>query len=146
MLEKLGAIHPLLPPAAGLLALFAVAIIIDLIAKQVMVRTVRAFAKRSSATWDDALALGVVDLGGRFWLEWDVSFPRIELGGLAVENIRHFFYSFADAARITLHIRVNGQNTHHMAEAVFKAVGMALEEGLKPWTGSRIRSTKGVLV
>ena len=55
MLEKLGAIHPLLPPTAGLLALLAVAIIIDLIAKQVMVRTVRAFAKRSSVTWDDAL-------------------------------------------------------------------------------------------
>ena len=55
MLEKLSTIHPLLPPAAGLLALFAVAIIIDLIVKQVMVRTVRAFAKRSSVTWDDAL-------------------------------------------------------------------------------------------
>jgi miniconductance mechanosensitive channel len=55
MLEKLGTIHPLLPPAAGLLALFAFAIIIDLIVKQVMVRTVRTFAKRSSATWDDAL-------------------------------------------------------------------------------------------
>jgi miniconductance mechanosensitive channel len=55
MLEKLADIHPLLPSAAGLLALFSVAIIIDLIVKQVMVRTVRAFAKRSSATWDDAL-------------------------------------------------------------------------------------------
>ena len=55
MLEKLGAIHPLLPPTAGLLALLVAAIIIDLIVKQVMVRTVRAFAKRSSATWDDAL-------------------------------------------------------------------------------------------
>jgi len=55
MLEKLGTIHPLLPPAAGLLALLAIAIIIDLIAKQIMVRTVRAFAKRSSVTWDDAL-------------------------------------------------------------------------------------------
>jgi len=55
MLEKLGAIHPLLPPTAGLLALLVVAIIIDLIVKQLMVRTVRAFAKRSSATWDDAL-------------------------------------------------------------------------------------------
>ncbi len=55
MLEKLGAIHPLLPPIAGLLALLAIAIIIDLIVKQVLVRTVRAFAKRSSATWDDAL-------------------------------------------------------------------------------------------
>jgi len=55
MLEKLGTIHPLLPPAAGLLVLLAIAIIIDLIAKQIMVRTVRAFAKRSSVTWDDAL-------------------------------------------------------------------------------------------
>jgi miniconductance mechanosensitive channel len=55
MFEKLSAIHPLLPPSAGLLALLAVAIIIDLIVKQVMVRTVRAFAKRSSVTWDDAL-------------------------------------------------------------------------------------------
>jgi len=55
MLEKLADIHPLLPSAAGLLALFSVAIIIDLIVKQVMIRTVRAVAKRSSATWDDAL-------------------------------------------------------------------------------------------
>ncbi len=55
MLEQLAAIHPLLPTAAGLLALLLVAIIVDLIAKQVMIRTVRAFAKRSSATWDDAL-------------------------------------------------------------------------------------------
>ena len=55
MLEKLDTIHPLLPPTAGLLALLAVAIIINLIVKQVMVRTVRAFAKRSSVTWDDAL-------------------------------------------------------------------------------------------
>ena len=55
MLEKLGAIHPLLPPVAGLLALFVVAVILNLVVKQVMVRTVRAFAKRSSATWDDAL-------------------------------------------------------------------------------------------
>jgi hypothetical protein len=55
MLDKLGTIHPLLPPAAGLLALLTAAIIIDLIAKQIMVRTVRAVAKRSSVTWDDAL-------------------------------------------------------------------------------------------
>jgi len=55
MLEKLGAIHPLLPSAAGLLALLAVAIIIDLVVKQVMIRTVRAVAKRSSAAWDDTL-------------------------------------------------------------------------------------------
>jgi hypothetical protein len=55
MFEQLGTIHPALPPGAGLLALLAGAVIIDLIAKQVLVRTVRAFARRSSITWDDAL-------------------------------------------------------------------------------------------
>ncbi|MDH3621241.1 MAG: mechanosensitive ion channel family protein, partial [Gammaproteobacteria bacterium] len=55
MLEQLGTIHPLLPPGVGLLALLAVAAIINLIVKHVLVRAVRAFAKRSSFTWDDAL-------------------------------------------------------------------------------------------
>jgi len=55
MLEKLGTIHALLPPGVGLLALLTAAAIINLIAKHVLVRTVRAFAKRSSVTWDDAL-------------------------------------------------------------------------------------------
>ncbi|MGB5334766.1 MAG: hypothetical protein WBN07_04030, partial [Woeseiaceae bacterium] len=55
MLEELGPIHALLPPSLGLLALLAVAIVIDLVVKHVFVRAVRAFAKRSSASWDDVL-------------------------------------------------------------------------------------------
>ena len=55
MFEQLGSSHPLLPPVAGVLALLAGAVIIDLIAKRLLVGTVRAFAKRSSFTWDDAL-------------------------------------------------------------------------------------------
>ena len=55
MLEKLGTIHLLLPLGVGLLALLAGAVIINLIVKQVLVRAVRAFAKRSSITWDDTL-------------------------------------------------------------------------------------------
>jgi miniconductance mechanosensitive channel len=55
MFEQLGTIHPLLPPGVGLLALLAGAIIIDLIAKRLLVRTVRAFARRSRFSWDDAL-------------------------------------------------------------------------------------------
>ena len=55
MFEQLGSIHPLLPPVVGVLALLVGAVVIDLIAKRVLVRTVRAFAKRSSVTWDDAL-------------------------------------------------------------------------------------------
>ncbi|RZV33887.1 MAG: hypothetical protein EX272_14055, partial [Chromatiales bacterium] len=55
MLEQLGSIHPYLPPAGGLLALFIGAVIIDLVAKRVLVGIVRAFAERSKVTWDDAL-------------------------------------------------------------------------------------------
>ncbi len=55
MFEHLATIHPLLPPGLSLLALVAGAVIIDLIAKRILVRMVRAIAKRSSATWDDAL-------------------------------------------------------------------------------------------
>jgi miniconductance mechanosensitive channel len=55
MFEQLGSIHPLLPPVVGVLALLAGAIVIDLIVKSLLVGTVRAFAKQSSATWDDAL-------------------------------------------------------------------------------------------
>ena len=55
MFEHLNSIHPLLPPIAGVLALLAGAVIIDLIAKRLLVASVRAFANRSSSTWDDAL-------------------------------------------------------------------------------------------
>ena len=55
MFEQLGTIHPLLPPGVGLLALLAGAVIINVIVKHVLVRAVRAFAKRSSASWDDVL-------------------------------------------------------------------------------------------
>jgi len=94
---------------------------------------------------DDALALAALDVGGRFWYALAADFPRPELGGLACENIRHFFRSFADAARITLHQQVRGENTHHMAEALFKATGLALAEAMTPWTRGEARSTKGVL-
>jgi len=55
MFEQLGSIHPLLPPVVGVLALLVGAVVINLIAKRVLVGTVRAFAKRSSVSWDDAL-------------------------------------------------------------------------------------------
>ena len=55
MFEQMGTIHPLLPPAVGLAALLAAAAVINLIVKHVVIRLVRAFARRSSTTWDDAL-------------------------------------------------------------------------------------------
>ena len=55
MLQQLESIHPLLPPIAGVLALLAGAIVVDLIVKRILVASVRVMAKRSSSTWDDAL-------------------------------------------------------------------------------------------
>jgi miniconductance mechanosensitive channel len=55
LIDYLSSIHPLLPPAAGVLALFAGAFLLDILAKRLLLRSVRGFAKRSSVTWDDAL-------------------------------------------------------------------------------------------
>lgn len=92
---------------------------------------------------DEALATCALDAGGRPCAVLDMPFPMGMLGGLATENILHFFRSLAMEARFTLHLSVKGENTHHMAEAAFKALGMALREALAP--GEGVRSTKGVL-
>lgn len=107
----------------------------------------RAGLRRYGQRWlpmDDALALAAVDVGGRSWLAFEAAFPTPALGGLACENIGHFFDSLSRAAGVTLHLRVTGANAHHMAEALFKAAGLALAEAMEPWDGG-LRSTKGVL-
>ena len=55
MIEKLSEIHPLLPPIAGALALLIAAIVVDLLVRNIVVKTIQAVAKRSRATWDDTL-------------------------------------------------------------------------------------------
>lgn len=55
MIEKLSEIHPLLPPIAGALALLVAAIVVDLLVRNIVVKTIQAVAKRSRATWDDTL-------------------------------------------------------------------------------------------
>ena len=92
---------------------------------------------------DEALATCALDMGGRPWPAVAIAFPVPTLGSLATENILHFFRSLALEARFTLHLSVQGENAHHMAEAAFKALGLALREALSPAEG--LRSTKGVL-
>lgn len=92
---------------------------------------------------DEALATCAVDVGGRPYPVLDLPLPSPMLGGLASENITHFFRTLALEARITLHLKVTGENTHHMAEAAFKALGQALREAMAP--AEDLRSTKGVL-
>ncbi|WP_306601973.1 imidazoleglycerol-phosphate dehydratase [Geothrix sp. 21YS21S-2] len=92
---------------------------------------------------DETLATVALDIGGRPYPVIDIPFPSETLGGLATENIVHFFRTLALEGRFTLHLKVTGENAHHMAEAAFKGVGFALREAMAEADG--LRSTKGVL-
>ena len=81
---------------------------------------------------DDALVQAALDAGGRaYWA-----------GRVPSALYDHWFRSFADAARLTLHVRVlRGRDRHHVIEAAFKATGLALAQALAP--GGAVFSTKG---
>ena len=93
---------------------------------------------------DESLAHVAIDLSGRPVFELDGTFPRDSVGGLHTEMVRHFFASLAQALRCAIHLKVTGDNTHHMVEACFKGVGRALRPALAKGEGGT-PSTKGVL-
>ena len=97
---------------------------------------------------DEALAVVAVDLSGRRYAVVDVDWTGSTVGGLPVTLIEHAIESFAIAARANVHARVPyGRDNHHKAEAVFKALGRALDAAtsLDPRRGTAIPSTKGNL-
>jgi imidazoleglycerol-phosphate dehydratase/histidinol-phosphatase len=94
---------------------------------------------------DDARAEVAIDLSGRAWLVFEGKFPREAVGTLPTELVEHFFHSVADSLGATLHMRVKGENTHHMIEALFKCFGRALRPALARTAGGDVPSTKGVL-
>lgn len=97
------------------------------------------------APLDEALARAVVDLSGRPWPAVSMGLRREQLGGVACENLPHFFNSLALRSRMTLHIDVlKGENDHHRVEAAFKAFAIALRAAVTV-RGDGIPSTKGVL-
>ena len=93
---------------------------------------------------DEADVKVLLDLSGRPWLKFKGKFVRERVGGLPTELVEHFFRSLAEASGATLHIRVRGENTHHMIESCFKGVGRALRQAIAR-EGGDIPSTKGVL-
>ncbi|HSN00318.1 MAG TPA: bifunctional histidinol-phosphatase/imidazoleglycerol-phosphate dehydratase HisB [Rudaea sp.] len=93
---------------------------------------------------DEALARAALDLSGRAHCVFDGEFPRERVGGLPTELVAHFFGSVCAALGMNLHLSVHGDNTHHMVEACFKAVGRALRAALRR-DGAELPSTKGVL-
>lgn len=96
---------------------------------------------------DEALAQVVIDISNRPHFEYRVEYPSQQVGSFSTELVQEFLWKFALEARITLHVIVHyGQNTHHMIEAVFKALGRALDEAtaVDPRV-TGVPSTKGVL-
>ena len=97
------------------------------------------------APLDESLARSVVDLSGRPWPVVNLGLQREQLGGVATENVTHFFCSLAISARLCLHLDVlRGTNDHHRAEAAFKSFALAFGRAAAV-RGSGVPSTKGVL-
>ena len=93
---------------------------------------------------DESEANVALDLSGRPYAEFSGQFLRETVGGLPTELVSHFFRSFADGLRATLHVRVQGENAHHMIEACFKGVGRALRAAIHR-EGADLPTTKGIL-
>ena len=98
---------------------------------------------------DEALVLCALDLSGRSCLRYTAQIPTEKIGTFDTELVEEFFQALVRSAGMTLHIRqMDGTNSHHIVEAMFKAFGRALREAVSidESLGGEIPSTKGVLV
>ncbi|WP_415402466.1 imidazoleglycerol-phosphate dehydratase HisB [Tateyamaria sp. SN3-11] len=97
---------------------------------------------------DDALVRAALDLSGRPFLVWNVDLPTPKIGTFDTELVREFFQALSTHGGITLHVdMLHGLNSHHIAEAAFKAVARALRIALEvdARVADAIPSTKGSL-
>ena len=96
---------------------------------------------------DEALVRAARDLSGRPFLVWRVDFPSAKIGSFDTELVREFWTAVAMNARMTLNVAcLDGANSHHIAEASFKAIAQALRMAVEPDPrASGVPSTKGVL-
>ncbi len=97
---------------------------------------------------DETLTRCVLDISGRPHCVWKSGFSQPRLGEMDTELFPHWFASFAQTAGITLHIEtLYGENNHHIAESMYKALARALRAAVEidPRKGDAIPSTKGVL-
>ncbi|MGN0332454.1 MAG: imidazoleglycerol-phosphate dehydratase HisB [Lachnospiraceae bacterium] len=77
---------------------------------------------------DETLALSAVDLSGRPYLKYAADFTVPRIGDMDTEMVREFFYAVSYSAMMNIHLKIlDGENNHHMAEALFKAFGKALD-------------------
>ncbi|NTU53237.1 MAG: imidazoleglycerol-phosphate dehydratase HisB [Chlorobiaceae bacterium] len=94
---------------------------------------------------DEALARCSVDLGGRSYCVFKAEFSRPVIQGLSTEMVEHFFVSLSRTMNANLHLAVlEGKNTHHMIEALFKSLAYAMKQAVR-FEGGAVKSTKGVI-
>ena len=93
---------------------------------------------------DESQTSATLDLSGRPCFVFDGSFPRERVGDMPTEMVTHFFRSLCETLGANLHLRVRGDNTHHMVEACFKAVARTLRAAIRR-EGHELPSTKGTL-
>lgn len=94
---------------------------------------------------DEALVRVVLDLSGRTYCEANLDLKEKKTGNFDTELIEEFFHGFARGGNLTLHVdQIKGKNTHHIAEAAFKGLALALKAALKK-DGITVKSTKGSL-
>jgi imidazoleglycerol-phosphate dehydratase len=110
----------------------------------------RGIVRMADATvpMDDALATICVDISGRAYSVLDLPFTDNDMAGFPTDLVRHFLESLATEARFNLHARIiYGTNDHHKAEALFKALGKALDEatGIDERISGILPTTKGLL-
>jgi imidazoleglycerol-phosphate dehydratase len=110
----------------------------------------RGIVRMAEATvpMDDALVTVAVDLSGRPYTVLDLPFKDNDMTGFPSDLVRHFMESFAVEVRMNLHARfVYGTNDHHKAEALFKALGRALDKAVRldPRLGNELPTTKDLL-
>jgi imidazoleglycerol-phosphate dehydratase len=109
-------------------------------------KSIRRFGE-AFVPFDETLAFASVDLSGRPYLVYKVKVPKSKVGEFDLELGEEFFKSFSNTLLCNLHIELKyGENLHHMIEALFKAVGRALDNATRidPRSGG-IPSTKGKL-
>jgi imidazoleglycerol-phosphate dehydratase / histidinol-phosphatase len=93
---------------------------------------------------DEAEAQVALDLSGRPFFVWQGNFNRERVGELPTELVPHFFRSLAESLGAALHLKVSGENSHHMIESCFKGVGRSLRQAIR-FEGTELPSTKGTL-
>jgi len=97
---------------------------------------------------DEALSRVVIDFSGRPGLQYNVEYPRSNIGEFDVDLLSEFFQGFVNHAQVTLHIdNISGKNAHHIAETIFKAFGRAVRMAIEldPRMAGVMPSTKGSL-